>query len=658
MTANHSRVLFAALIVGVASPLACSGGGSTSKGAGGTTTSSGTLTTTSTAMMSSTGSNAECGDGVVEPPEDCDLGMQNGTGKGCSNTCTFDCVAGDPTKDHCDDANPCNGVETCGADHACHAGTPMAQGSMCGMGDYCVNMNCVAPSCGDAVVETPEECDNGSANGPGTGCESTCKFSCLSTDPMRNCASTNPCVSNGSCSDTTHKCTPGSPVANGTACPNGACQNGMCIASSCTGLPQCTLCMTGFCSGGANGTCKASTCGDGCIDASAGEQCDPPNGTTCDAQCHLAAATCGDGVLQAGETCDDGNHFDLDGCDSNCKYELITRMTSITISGATAPAACTPAKNQLGTQAFTNTALNQLNMTLGTDVSGGTLNILTQFLNMTDLTGVSGSGVNIGVIDGILDPAKGMWPAAGNPEDWWFLADHSFISMGLPTGLVTNGTVTNRNLVAGPSNVNLALALGGSPAILQMNKARVFATLNGTPAPNTPAAPPTMLAAGTNVFQTVTASGMGQGLCGNVTVASLATIPIPSALTTGATACSGQCNGSHAYTYCGAGNPVGPGCNSLLDVVVGGCGAVAIAGNCLVGIVNSTQPDVGANGGAPTPLSLGAGNKVSQNVSNDQDAYSAYLQFTANRAHFTGETCAVNGDCQTGKTCNASKVCQ
>ena len=77
--------------------------------------------------------------------------------------------------------------------------------------------------------------------------------------------------------------------------------------------------------------------------------------------------------------------------------------------------------------------------------------------------------------------------------------------------------------------------------------------------------------------------------------------------------------------------------------------------------MNPTQPDVGANGGTTMPLSLGAGNKVQQNVSADQDAYSAYLTFTANRAHFTGETCTVTADCQTGKTCQtvmANKICQ
>jgi cysteine-rich repeat protein len=31
-----------------------------------------------------------------------------------------------------------------------------------------------------------------------------------------------------------------------------------------------------------------------------------------------ASATCGDGVVDAGEDCDDGNTTNRDGCESNC----------------------------------------------------------------------------------------------------------------------------------------------------------------------------------------------------------------------------------------------------------------------------------------------------------------------------------------------------
>jgi hypothetical protein len=324
-------------------------------------------------------------------------------------------------------------------------------------------------------------------------------------------------------------------------------------------------------------------------------------------------------------------------------------MTAVTISGNTAPAFCTPATNRLGTQALTNTALGQLNPQLQTGITNGTTNIMTQFIGLTDLTGVSANPVSIGVLTGTLDPAKGAWPG-NNPIDWWFFADHTQVdSMGLPTGVLGNGTLNNRNLTAGPSDVSLSLLLGGSPAVLKMRSTHVAATINGNPPPNVPAPPPSQLAAGLTVFQTITGNGSGQGLCGNITVSSLAQIAVPAALAQGGSTACGACNGSHTYTACAAGQtPSNSNCNSLLDVLVGGCKVVL----CLGDAVNPTQPDVPAtSGGTVQTLSLGANNKVTQSTANNSDAYSAFLTFTANRAHFTGETCAMTTDCQTGKTC-------
>ncbi|MBX7195792.1 MAG: DUF4215 domain-containing protein [Sandaracinaceae bacterium] len=49
------------------------------------------------------------------------------------------------------------------------------------------------------------------------------------------------------------------------------------------------------------------------------EECDPPNGTTCNALCQTVA--CGDGRLDAPEQCDDGNLDPGDGCDASCVRE-------------------------------------------------------------------------------------------------------------------------------------------------------------------------------------------------------------------------------------------------------------------------------------------------------------------------------------------------
>lgn len=59
-------------------------------------------------------------------------------------------------------------------------------------------------------------------------------------------------------------------------------------------------------------------CGDGVVDV--GEACDDGNrddGDGCSARCLLER--CGDGVLQDGEACDDGNLVGSDGCDARCQ---------------------------------------------------------------------------------------------------------------------------------------------------------------------------------------------------------------------------------------------------------------------------------------------------------------------------------------------------
>lgn len=64
---------------------------------------------------------------------------------------------------------------------------------------------------------------------------------------------------------------------------------------------------------------RTPACGDGVLDA--GEACDDGNTVSCDgcsASCTRSDATCGDGVPECGEPCDDGNLTDGDGCESDC----------------------------------------------------------------------------------------------------------------------------------------------------------------------------------------------------------------------------------------------------------------------------------------------------------------------------------------------------
>jgi cysteine-rich repeat protein len=353
--------------------------------------------------------------------------------------------------------------------------------------------------------------------------------------------------------------------------------------------------------------------------------------------------TCGDGVVNGSEQCDDGNLFDLDGCDSTCNYEVVTRMTAFTLSPAAGPGFCVHTGNALWSRAFTALALGQLNPSFTTAAGNGSLNIMSQFLGLSDPTGTSANGFSIGMLSAVVDPAKGAWTGATAPLDWWFLADPTTISMGLPTGALTNGALVSHALTAGPSTATFPWPTSPTNYV-QMNNAKLVATIGGTT--STPAPPPTNLVGNFAVFETITANGAGQGLCGDVTVASLAQVPIPVTLVTGgATACT------PAYTAC-PGNQVTATCNSWLDLVVSGCKTTG----GLVTVVNATQPDVPGNGGAITVLHAGAMNKVTV-PAGDGDAYSSYQTFTANRAHFTGESCASTAQCQTGQTCPAAGVC-
>jgi len=63
------------------------------------------------------------------------------------------------------------------------------------------------------------------------------------------------------------------------------------------------------------------SCGDGNAEAPV-EQCDPPVLGFCSATCQNVAPICGNGIVQAGEQCDDGNTVDNDGCTA-CVTDII-----------------------------------------------------------------------------------------------------------------------------------------------------------------------------------------------------------------------------------------------------------------------------------------------------------------------------------------------
>jgi len=67
---------------------------------------------------------------------------------------------------------------------------------------------------------------------------------------------------------------------------------------------------------------RPSACGDLILDIAAGEECESPNSTYCDSNCKIS---CGDGVVQANEVCDDGvANSDVipNACRSSCNVPI------------------------------------------------------------------------------------------------------------------------------------------------------------------------------------------------------------------------------------------------------------------------------------------------------------------------------------------------
>lgn len=88
------------------------------------------------------------------------------------------------------------------------------------------------------------------------------------------------------------------------------------LAAAVAAVLACSSGSTGSDDPGGTGT-PAPRCGDGKVDA--GEGCDDGNAVDTDAcTSSCAPATCGDGVKQGGEPCDDGNESDTDACLSTC----------------------------------------------------------------------------------------------------------------------------------------------------------------------------------------------------------------------------------------------------------------------------------------------------------------------------------------------------
>jgi fibro-slime domain-containing protein len=179
--------------------------------------------------------------------------------------------------------------------------------------------------CGNGVIESwlGEQCDDGNTT-PGDGCSATCQLepNYVCPDPGQACMSTVKC-------------------GDGRIAGNETCDDGNTMAGDgCSATCQIEI---GWVCPAPNQPCIID-CGDGILTGP--EQCDPPNpGHGCSATCTFEPGwfctppaprspdagapppsmcmktTCGNGIKEGNEPCDDGNLIDGDGCSAQCTLE-------------------------------------------------------------------------------------------------------------------------------------------------------------------------------------------------------------------------------------------------------------------------------------------------------------------------------------------------
>lgn len=283
---------------------------------------------------------SDCGNGTLDPSEECDDGNNN-NGDGCNSTCEIeendeciplDEVFGEIAEEACQArcsnlpdgicyVNALGSPEIVYSDNACinlcepPTEDPVCGNSMLETGEQCddgntnngdgCDENCVvepppAPVCGNGQVEAGEECDdNNNSNGDG------CSANCLTEDETAICG-------NGEV-EGNEECDDGN-TSNGDGCSS-ICkeeQNEVCVElEEVFGEMAEEICLT-RCGNLPEGSCF--------VDVTASPET-VYSDSGCTNVCEIQEEECGNGEIEGEEECDDGNNEDGDGCSSSCTEE-------------------------------------------------------------------------------------------------------------------------------------------------------------------------------------------------------------------------------------------------------------------------------------------------------------------------------------------------
>ncbi len=262
---------------------------------------------------------AACGDGVVNDGEQCDDG-NTVDGDACTSSCTLRCGQ----NLECPNGLVCLGEECseCSSSLQCDAG-------------FCVDGRCrqALPLCGNGVQEAGEACDDGNAdNGDActVGCLLAINQACVASAQCQThlCqgGTCQPCADAGQCASGL-RCSQGNCLFGPLQCGDGAVQAGeACDDANFVETDECTTacvkpfgvacdhasqCASTICSSGACTPCRSDN------ECSSGLRCAIGLCLT-DAQMSMLPNICGNGLLETGEACDDGNAAYGDGCTPIC----------------------------------------------------------------------------------------------------------------------------------------------------------------------------------------------------------------------------------------------------------------------------------------------------------------------------------------------------